>query len=237
MSPQHSIDTMKSMELEQDVIGSQFEQVAREIFESEQAHRAEQENEDEKERFAEAARAVERLMILERNLKSEDTSTKFGQLNFLKLMALILARQVEISSGGDKLVERSASPGDRSGSVRAADAMRVDREESAPEYRAPDLAPDYHRPMRESESVRPHLPDPLAHIREGGLSADLTPLQAARIVSGGQVQPSDWTEDDSWSLPHQSQLLEGQPHQRQGHQIVDSAWQEMYDDYKNDDDR
>lgn len=237
MAPQHSIETIRSAELEQDEIGTQFEQVEREMFESEQAaRRAEQQNEDEKEQFAEAARAVKRLMILEKNLKSNDTSAKFEQLNFLKLMALILARQVEISSEGDKLVEREGSPAERmddraeTAAPRLTRDMRPDWEERAPEYRAPDLAPDYHRPARESdvprpresESVRAHLPDPLAHIRDGGLSADLSPLQAARIVSGGQVNVADWAEDGSWSQPRN---------------IVDGAWQEMYEDYRNDDDQ
>ena len=89
--------------------------------------------------------------------------------------------------------------------------------------------------MRESESssVRAHLPDPLAHVRDGALALDLTPLQAARIISGGQVRPADWTEDESWTAETPRQQQTPRP---QRAPLLDHAAQEAYDDYRNDDD-
>lgn len=97
---------------------------------------------------------------------------------------------------------------------------------------------------QQQEPNDPHqntLPDPLAHIQDGQLSDINDPLTAARIISGGQVQMSDWVEDydtisdtpskletDSNNNPNVRPFRKGQ--------IVDHRWDEMYRDYRHDDD-
>ncbi|KHC58319.1 hypothetical protein MGE_04656 [Candida albicans P75010] len=97
---------------------------------------------------------------------------------------------------------------------------------------------------QQQEPNDPHqntLPDPLAHIQDGQLSDINDPLTAARIISGGQVQMSDWVEDydtisdtpskletDSNNNPNVRPFRKGQ--------IVDHHWDEMYRDYRHDDD-
>ena len=223
--------TNKDTDMEVEDLGAQFDEVERELAQLEQngAQKEEVQNEavqadavradDDKERFAEAARQVQRLML-------DETSEKFAQLNFLKLMALISERQVEISPDGESLVrsnpERAPEP-DYHVPPRDAETLRAQNVRGGTET------------VRESESssVRAHLPDPLAHVRDGALALDLTPLQAARIISGGQVRPADWTEDESWTAETPRQQQTPRP---QRAPLLDHAAQEAYDDYRNDDD-
>lgn len=232
----HMMEVLSSIEYEPTNFDDHFEQLEREMFEAEQAAgqalTSEVENEYEKEQFAEAARQVKKSMISEKNLASEETSSKFHQSHFLKLMSLISERQVELSKEGDKLVEKNSGADIR---AHLSDPLKHEKE----------AQPDYHQPLhletfgslqpvlappqitRESETIRSHLPDPLAHIKDGSLPDNLTPLQAARIISGGQVTASDWTEDESWTTT-------SMPLRRQD--ILPQEWQEVYDDYRNEDD-
>lgn len=223
---QHQHQDLQHAELNLD---DQFDQLEREMQEQEQeqTHTLDIEDETDKEKFADAARQVEQSMMSEKNLSSEETSSKFQNSDFLKLMSLISSRQVELSKEGDKLVEKNSGEDIR---AHLSDPLKHEKE----------AQPDYHRPVHtdnfaanhepqitnESASIASHLPDPLAHIKEGALPDNLTPLQAARIVSGGQVNGSDWTEDESWDTPL--------PPRRSG--IMSQEWQEVYDDYRNDDD-
>lgn len=230
--------TNKDTDMEVEDLGAQFDEVERELAQLEQngAQKEEVQNEavqadavradDDKERFAEAARQVQRLMLEQGGLRLDETSEKFAQLNFLKLMALISERQVEISPDGESLVrsnpERAPEP-DYHVPPRDAETLRAQNVRGGTET------------VRESESssVRAHLPDPLAHVRDGALALDLTPLQAARIISGGQVRPADWTEDESWTAETPRQQQTPRP---QRAPLLDHAAQEAYDDYRNDDD-
>lgn len=209
-----------------------FDQVERELLEAEKMQQNEEQidlgDESEKEQFAEAARQIKNLMTSDKHVASDETSSKFQELSFLKLMTLISDRQVELSREGDKLVERESGEDIR---AHLSDPLRHEKE----------TQPDYHHPVhgagdhvtnesgitRESENVTSHLPDPLAHIKDGALPSNLTPLQAARIISGGQVMASDWTEDESWNTPHMRPTGDG---------IMLQEWQDVYEDYRNEDD-
>lgn len=228
--PQVQEKEMATMEVDPEAFAHQFDQLEREL-----AHEETEafDNEYEKEQFADAARQVQKSMITEKNLKSEETTSKFEQSNFLKLMALISDRKVEISREGDKLVEKSSGEDIRK---HLSDPLRHEK----PDYHDPvhetthfDPQPTLHQPQRTNESanVMSHLPDPLAHIKNGALDENLSPLQAARIISGGQVTGNDWMEDEAWLAPIQ-------PAQPRGRApgILDKHWQEVYDDYRNDDD-
>lgn len=239
-SHDETMSVLSSAEYMQTDFDEHFDRLEREMFAAEQAAAEEQthdvEDELEKERFAEAARQVRKSMVSEKNLASEETSSKFHQSDFLRLMSLISERQVEISKEGDKLVEKDSGADIR---THLSDPLKHEKEAQADLQR--EGQPDYHQPLhletfgasqqmhaepvitRESENVRSHLPDPLAHIKDGSLPDNLTPLQAARIISGGQVMANDWTEDESWTAPT-----------RRG--IMPQEWQDVYDDYRNDDD-
>lgn len=212
---------------------SHFDRLEQELVDSEMPmEQVDEIDELEKERFAQAARRVKESMISEKILASEETTSKFQQSDFLKLMSLISNRQVEISKEGDKLVEKSSGEDIRS---LLSDPLKHEKE----------AQPDYHQPVHledfgaaplptqespqvtnESQNVTSFLPDPLAHIKDGSLPSDLTPLQAARIISGDQVKGQNWEEDESW--------LTREPPKRMG--IMPQEWQDVYDDYRNDDD-
>lgn len=195
----------------------------------------------EKQQFADVARQVKESM-LSRKAISEETSTKIENSEFLKLMTSISERKVELNSEKDKLVERELGSDIRE---HLSDPLRHER--STPDYHEPEFGaggaamatsahvtglhvPDHvtqHEPESSLALLRLHLPDPLAHIRDGALLGDLTPLQAARIVSGGQVESDKWMEDEAWTPRFNTR--------RGGPQLMDPATQEVYDDYRNDD--
>ncbi|EDK46635.1 hypothetical protein LELG_04816 [Lodderomyces elongisporus NRRL YB-4239] len=82
------------------------------------------------------------------------------------------------------------------------------------------------------------LPDPLAHLGDGLLEGVIDPLAAARIISGGQVQTEDWVDSDSHTdwLSLDTPTIRPQVRPWRKGQIVDHHWDEMYRDYRNDDD-
>lgn len=230
-----------------EILDSHFEQLEKELAMEEQQSEEALISEIDKEQFVEAAKAVRHSMRNENNMKSEETTSKFEQLNFLKLMNSISDRKVELSKEGDKLVETETGQDIRN---NLSDPLKYEKD------------PDYHeRPhetipaptnlnaqnmsvpppqiTKESESVRSHLPDPLAHIKDGQLPDNLTALQAARIISGGQVTGNQWMEDESWltdpsRLQNQTPLSQGGS--SSGNSILEPHWQEVYDDYRHDDD-
>lgn len=224
-----------SADMDDSKFDSHFDRLEKEMMQSELPVEQLDEMESdelEKERFAQAARQVKQSMISEKSLASEETSSKFHQSDFLKLMSLISTRQVEISKEGDKLVEKSSGEDIRD---LLSDPLRHEKE-AQPDYHQPVHLEGYsgaplqtQEPSRfsnESQNITSHLPDPLAHIKDGSLPSDLTPLQAAKIISGGQVQNQNWEEDETW-------LTRGPPKKRG---IMPQEWQEVYDDYRNDDD-
>lgn len=251
---QHQADG--SLQMDEHKLAAQFDQIEQEMAESvaeaeskeleEEIHaelqplhlqesQAMQPSRSNNEQFAEAARQVHDTMV--KGQSSEETTTKFQQSNFLKLMALISERQVELSQEGDKLVTRTGQD------IREymSDPLKHERAEHlspkaehlSPRAEHDASYPPLHgdwdilrdRPM-ESETVRSHLPDPLAHIKDGQLSGDLSSLQAAQVISGGQVQADLWMEDLLWDMPTS----------RGGNTILSPVEQELFDDYRHDDD-
>lgn len=213
----------------------QFDRLEQELAQAEtQAETHNELSDMDKEEFARTAGKVKETMLVDNPERSEETTQKFQQSNFLKLMSSIHERSVEISDEGDKLVDRSGQD------IRETTEARDERTQS----------PDYHAAMHDtqpvqmssnqlnlqpnsqlnsqlnSQNIQSRLPDPLAHIKDGALPEFLDPLQAAKIVSGNQVKTGDWMPtDDHWLDMTTKQ-----------NSIVSQEWQEMYDDYRHDDD-
>lgn len=209
---------------------SHFDKISKEIEQMEQVEQLRLETDADKEAFARAAKQVENNMTSPNPLISNETVSKFQESSFLKLMSMISKREVEISSEGNKLVATGSGEDvrqylsdplkhERSGSSDVNDEDNL-RTEHAPTLTGNSMT-------NESAHIRSHLPDPLAHIRDGELLADLTPLQAARVISGGQVSKDNWMENESWDI--------GIPRTRRKG-ILNEAEQEVFDDYRNDDD-
>lgn len=220
-------------QFDEEALAAHFEQIELDMVQEEAAQQAARDNDAEREEFAAAARQVRNSMLSDKQPKSDDTAAKFEQSNFLKLMSLISEREVELSAEGDRLVQRSTGEDIRE---YLSDPLRHERAAESESSQGPPLEeqPDYHRPMfehgsstapKESESIRSHLPDPLAHIKDGALASDLLALQAAQVISGGQVQGSSWMEDEMWDAPANARGS-----------ILTREEQEVYDDYRNMDD-
>lgn len=220
-----------SQRMEQEHINSkawddQFDQVSKKIDAMEQVEA--QQDESEKEQFAEAARRVQTVMTSSAPLLPSDTASKFEQSNFLKLMSQISNRELEMSKEGDNFVAKESGQDVRQ---YLSDPLRDERLElnaNEPLSAADIITPSQSEGVitNESVNVRNSLPDPLAHIRDGELLPNLTPLQAARIISGGQVTRQDWFEDESWEVRR--------PGSR--NTMLEKEEQDVYDDYRNDDD-
>lgn len=221
-------------------LDDQFDQLEKELAEREKTEEMQQGNDVEKEAFANSARQVRDLMM-KANQQSTETTEKFRQSEFLKLMTSISDRQVEISNEGDSLVHKATGQDIRE---HLPDPLQDVRQETGHEATDEDVGAvaggpydiDFHRPVHDpipapqpSQAVRDehinHLPDPLAHIKDGDLGDIMGSLQAAQVVSGGQVSHQAWMEDDMWEHPP-----------RRRNNILDDHMQEMYDDYRNDDD-
>lgn len=234
-----------------EALESQFDQLERELAMEEQAISEDALiSEIDKEQFVKAAREVQQSMRDGKNIKSEELASKFEQLNFLKLMNSISDRKVELSKEGDKLVETETGEDIRK---HLSDPLQYEKDptyhqkpfEVHESSRIPPMAYSSSPQItKESENVRSHLPDPLAHIKDGMLPDNLSALQAAKIISGGQVSNSAWMEDELW-LADPSRLLGGQlafgdrpasSGNSSNNSIMEPEWQEVYDDYRHDDD-
>lgn len=205
---------------------SQFDELEKELQEASEQQDAL--DESEKERFAETARKVKSSMLQGSSLQLEETSQKFQNSNFLKLMNSIGNRQVELE--GDKLVEKEGQkvqfvePQETYVSmVPMADGREIDYHK--PLHPFPTITEERKQQLRD-EHIN-HLPDPLAHLKDGDLANFTSPLEAAKIVSGNQVKTQDWMEDDQW--------LDQTGPASQRSQIMSDEWQEVFDDYRHDD--
>ncbi|CUM64683.1 uncharacterized protein PRCAT00002292001 [Priceomyces carsonii] len=225
---------------------SHFDQVEKELLEAEkeqQQHHEEITTENDKEEFARAAQKVQSSMLSSNT--SAETSNKFQNSNFLKLMNSISNRAVELE--GDKLVD-SQSREDIRDQTHDLQQELLDHLVSAQENQTMKVNSlnSHHNTVEQpyqnstaasgrqqwrEENIN-HLPDPLAHIRDGDLAHISNPLQAAKIISGDQVKNRDWMEDESWFQKRDSRS----PLQNERNSILADEWQEMYDDYRHDDD-
>ncbi|KAK6203337.1 uncharacterized protein RJT21DRAFT_26345 [Scheffersomyces amazonensis] len=214
-------------------------------------------DDSDKERFAETARKVETSM---QNAKSsQETKSKFQNSDFLKLMSSISTRQVELS--GDKLVKTTNGEdirqylSDPLQDVRGEDGRREQThgfneeinyhaiQHGVPAFPQQSVAGES---IQHQQNMRPdvnHLPDPLAHIKDGDLGDIMDPFTAARVITGGQVNLGDWTEDledgdDDMMFGNSfTGSRHNAPRQQKPHSIMtDKHQQEVYDDYRHDDD-
>ena len=229
------------MEQEQKLYEDQFEQLEKELQgegqQVEQNVELQVNDSREKEEFARMAEKVKGSL-----LTSELSGEKIQNSNFLKLMHSISNREVELE--GDKLVETTGTrtePELSQNVLNQQDAVRnaLNQQDTVRNVVNQQNLPGYQGVLgtqpevRESEQMRPHLPDPLAHLKDGDLSGISDPLLAAKVVSGNQVQTGDWMDDDSWlDMTQPRTRMPSRPKNN----IMSDAWQEVYDDYKNDDD-
>lgn len=214
----------QQMNLEREAFENEFELVAAQIDEANLAST----QEVEKGTLAETARRVEESLKMN---SSGELAEKLEQSSFLKLMTQLSSREMELD--GDSFVRTGRTNEAESSSVSAGhlpDPL-ADLRQHMPE----DLVNNQYPPLNNRGSyidqhnhdvVRVnalHLPDPLAHIANGSLDPNLLSLQAARVISNDQVSTSDWMEDAAWL-------------DRSRHDIMHKGWQEVYDDYRHDDD-
>lgn len=246
------------IEEQQKQFESQFDAIEKELQNSEQQQQQQQQElhtieiagDGDKEKFAETARKVEQSMhnVNSQNMEMKD---KFQNSDFLKLMKSIGNRQVELE--GDKLVDVNSGQ-----DIRQQEHGEAKVSEQPPLYRVHDPMFTDDGFTRQQESIHPEpilvpqaidpemahankqplsqenkLPDPLAHIKDGELGDIIDPFSAARIVSGGQVTMTDWMDDSDDDAYGMFEL--GSPNLQRG-RIVDQAWQEVFDDYRHDDD-
>ncbi|CUM51049.1 unnamed protein product [Debaryomyces tyrocola] len=240
--PEHK--EMHKMEEENQIFDAQFDQMERELQHEQMSNEQTAEvqmdgNEFEKEQFAKTAKQVQESMLKGENT---ETNTKFQNSNFLKLMSSISNRSVELSAEGDKLVSKQSGEDIRdnpevvsSQSPTPAPVSQYDQYTNHIPMSQDDM------PTQEPQTL--HLPDPLAHIKEGSIEGDVSPFQAAQIVTGNQVKTSDWMEDDEWldmtedaPFPVMGGPQRMPPTRRSRNNIMPDEWQEVYDDYKHDDD-
>lgn len=215
-------------QIDSKALDAHFDQISREMDQMEEVDTTTED--PDKEAFAKVAKQVESHMTSTTPLVSAETTSKFQQSNFLKLMSMISNREVEVSKEGDKLVASSGED------VREYLSDPLKHERSEANIAGPSgelaLAPAPQEPQsgtitNESAHIRSHLPDPLAHIKDGELPGDLSSLQAARVISGGQVEKENWMEDQSWDFDMRP---------RTKNSLLNRYEQEVYDDYRNDDD-
>ena len=213
------------LEEEQRAFEKQFDMIEKQL-QNESVTTEENTNQDEaKEEFARIARKAETSM---KTIDSHDSemNEKFQNSQFLKLMSSIGNRQVELE--GDKLV--------------TSDSKEDIREKGIPETITatnPTITTAPRDTLEGQFTLQgPSNPD---FAREMYDQIPALAEQSARIISGGQVQMSDWVEDydtisdtpskletDSNNNPNVRPFRKGQ--------IVDHHWDEMYRDYRHDDD-
>lgn len=222
------------LEEERQMYEDQFTQLEREL-QSESVNEAQMELNVDKEEFAKAARQVQDSLL---SVNNDEIADKILNSQFLKLMSSISNRLVELE--GDKLVDTKSGHDIRESlAPHMSDPLRDVKQENEPSYHRPmhfpvQLSLPSHQGTSRDTVNALHLPDPLAHLKDGDLSGIESSLAAAQIISGNQVQSNDWMEDETWMDMTTTRV----PPPRVGRKnnIMPEAWQEVYDDYRNDDD-
>lgn len=228
---------LHDMKQDDDMFDEKFLEIERELLEQEStlARQADPEegyeidqSQIDKDAFAKTAGQVQESLLKTRN---SEINEKLKNSNFLKLMNSISSRSIELSSDGSKLV--NASTGEE---VKNEDFESLKAPEMNTQSYEHAQSGSYHDPRHEEhERLVSHLPDPLAHLKDGDLSDVSSPLQAARIISGDQVKTSDWMEGDDFAdIPNSRMDARHYPNIRRD--IMSEGWREVYDDYRNDDD-
>lgn len=203
---------------ENQIFDDQFNQLERELQEQNAEQQQEQPeiiNKDvDNQGFSDAARDVRDAMLS----SSGSTGVKFRNSDFFHLMESVAEKRVQISQDGKGLEQRDSALPVSSASLQQ-------------------------HPNHPRDSLKQYLPDPLSHIKDGALGDFTSPLSAAKVVSGNQVSTNDWIMDDDWldmtasptpAAAHAPKTAA--PLERGKANLMPPEWQEVYDDYRHDDD-
>lgn len=235
-------------------IDKQFELMENELKDLEQEAQG-QNLEHNHEEFAKIAKNVENSMLkaFENNSNNPELLDKLKNSEFLNLMGKVGNRNVELK--GEEFVENQ----NPTSTIRDSHNENINyhharydfdknshhdntqdfNDVNANNLSRPDLR-DYtsEEPLQQSEP-RPDqenkLPDPLAHIKDGQLSDISDPLMMAQIISGGQVKSKDWLDADTdWM--DSDYIPKSQRNRPLKRSIMTEHEQQVFDDYRNDDD-
>lgn len=217
--------TERHMNLEREAFEHEFNLVEAQLDEGLHASTLEMERGE----LAETARRVEESLMMN---SPADMAEKLEQSSFLKLMTQLSSREMELN--GDRFVSTASAQDSSSSniSVRYLPDPLAEMRQQTSHLKANDQnqalkvgdGTNLYRINLAAPQVNTlHLPDPLSHIADGSLDPNLLSLEAARVISNDQVSTSDWMEDEAWL-------------DRSRHDIMHKDWQEIYDDYRHDDD-
>ena len=254
---QNQLEHQQNHKLEQQEkqFADKFAEIEQELAEESQQQHHEQQGADdrdlERDQFARIAQEIN-TTVGEKTLGDAELQAKFAQLGFMNLMHRVANKQVELD--GDQL--RDTATGEQAKVEQDDTTVPLSQPVSAPLR-----LPDYHAPMHEPvvtrvappsalESMerpeeRPEhqnkLPDPLAHIADGALADITDPLMMAQVVLGGQVQRQAWLDADvDWmdaTGPYQPKPYVPPGRGSDGpRSILNPHEQEVFDDYRHDDD-
>lgn len=248
-------------EQNQQQFDDKFAEIERELA-GEQQHVAD-DRDLEKDEFAKIAAQIS-LNVGAQVADSTDSlmQEKFAALGFMGLMQQVADKQVELE--GDKLVDLATREEVKAGETTSEAPARVQlplepnyHQPMADDWAIPNPVRGQMRPMQlpETEAAPPQpqearpdqenkLPDPLAHIADGALGDITDPLMMAQVISGGQVLRKAWMDaDDDWmdaTGPFQPRPyrgpLSGGPPSGGPRSIMNPHEQEVFDDYRHDDD-
>lgn len=226
-------------------LDKQFEMLEQELQEQQQQQQEQEltqnHNSDE---FAKIAKTIHNS--LNKKFENQDIENKFKNSEFFELMNQVSQGNVEINDEGKDLVYSSTKESYESSH------KPIPTENDLPSNTSPleshnEHMPTYHHPQFDSplpnSTIKPepplqqtnHLPDPLAHIKDGQLSDINDPLMMAKIVSGGQIKNKDWLDADTdWlDSSYTPQNISGPRLKRS---ILNDHDQQVFDDYRHDDD-
>lgn len=223
--PQQAPEHMEMHKYEQS-LDKQFELVEQELQEKDVASTH---NHDE---FAKIAKTIHNSMS--QGLENPDMADKFKNSQFMDLMNQVSQRQVELD--GKDLVYSSTKQKFENEHTPQSSTILESHNEHMPTYHHPQFDSPVPPAVTQAPEPRPdqinRLPDPLAHIKDGQLQDINDPMMMAQIISGGQVKNKDWLDADTDWLDSSYTA----PKQRMRRSIMTEHEQEVFDDYRNDDD-
>lgn len=225
-----------------------FDEIAKEL--EGQQHQAD-DRDLEKDEFSRIAQKIN-ATVNERTAENAELKLKFAQLGFMNLMQRVADREVELQ--GDNLVDSQTrekvyqEPGERTATAMPDyhEPMHENRlgPQPLPNLTAGQSFINQHQQYEPRPEHQNKLPDPLAHIADGALEGITDPMMMAQIILGGQVQKlawmnadTDWLEDDDDQFTPKvfTKHTGGRPIAGP-RSILTPLEQEIFDDYRHDDD-
>jgi len=232
---QHMTEHKEIHKFEQS-IDDQFALIEQELNAQEEQGDVEKSGHDH-DQFAKTAREIETTMKKAAS-ENNELGEKFQNSDFLKLMQSISTRNVELE--GDKLVDSKTKQDIREkpqDSEPVQPIVSPTINEPLPTYHHPPFdsaqPPMPPQPQEQQPEHENKLADPLAHVADGALSDINDPLMMAQIISGGQVKRKDWLNADTDWLDS-PRATKPQPRVRRS--ILTEHDQQVFDDYRHDDD-